>query len=50
MRRPSKNIQRITDRSATAQHPEAEGFGNESNDRDIVLYYDCVRDHVGGYE
>jgi hypothetical protein len=43
-------IQGITNRSGTAPHPEAGGYGTGPNDRGIRFYYDWVRDHVGRYE
>ncbi len=42
--------QGITNKSGTAPHPEAGGYGTGPDDRGIRFYYDWVRDHVGRYE
>ena len=46
----SAYCQGITNKSGTAPHPEAGGYGTGPNDRGIRFYYDWVRDHVGRYE
>ncbi|HEV3167418.1 MAG TPA: hypothetical protein VGZ22_25635 [Isosphaeraceae bacterium] len=43
-------IQGITNRSGTAPHPEAGGYGTGPNDRGVRFYYEWVRDNVGRYE
>src|SRR5262249_16053672 len=46
----SAYTQGITNKSGTAPHAEAGGYGTGPNDRGIRFYYDWVRDHVGRYE
>ncbi len=46
----SAYTQGITNRSGTAPHPEAGGYGTSATDRGIRFYDDWVRDHVGRYE
>jgi hypothetical protein len=43
-------IQGITNRSGTAPHPEAGGYGTGPGDRGVRFYYDWVRDNIGRYE
>ena len=47
---PRAYSQGITNKSGTAPHPEAGGYGTGPDDRGIRFYYDWVRDHVGRYE
>jgi hypothetical protein len=46
----SAYTQGITNRSGSAPHAEAGGFGTGPTDRGIRFYYDWVREHVGRYE
>jgi hypothetical protein len=46
----SAYCQGISNKSGTAPHPEAGGYGTGPNDRGIRFYYEWVRDHVGRYE
>jgi hypothetical protein len=46
----SAYCQGITNKSGTAPHPEAGGYGTGPSDRGIRFYYDWVRDHVGRWE
>jgi hypothetical protein len=46
----SAYTQGITNRSGSAPHAEAGGFGTGPNDRGVRFYYNWVREHVGRYE
>ncbi len=46
----SAYCQGISNKSGTAPHPEAGGYGTGPTERGIRFYYDWVRDHVGRYE
>lgn len=46
----SAYTQGITNKSGTAPHPEAGGYGTGPGDRGIRFYHDWVRAHVGRYE
>lgn len=43
-------IQGISNKSATAPHPELGGMGEDQDDRGVRFYYEWVRDNVGRWE
>ncbi len=43
-------IQGISNKSATAPHPELGGMGESQDDRGVRFYYEWVRDNVGAWQ